>query len=55
VALYLEVNEIYSQEVLQASAPTHTASKAFLMDLEFQMLQQAESFLMVTTNGQTQH
>jgi hypothetical protein len=25
------------------------------MDLEFQMLQQAESFLMVTTNGQTQH
>jgi hypothetical protein len=47
--------KIHIQKLLQVPPQRDTTTKTFLMDLEIQMLQQIESLLMVTPNGQTQH
>jgi len=55
MAIHLGINKIHSKELLQIPSQGNTAPKTFLMDLEFQMLQQVKSIFMVTPNGQTQY
>jgi hypothetical protein len=55
MTIHSRIKKIHNQQLLQVSSQRNTTIKTFLIDLEIRMLQQIDSFLMVTPNGQNQH
>jgi hypothetical protein len=51
MALYMEINEIYFQELLQPSSQGQSATKTLSLDLAIKMLQQTQVLFMATPNG----